>query len=41
MDLIEDERDGISRQRSVIRWDQRKKKYVRESLGQVQLRNAT
>ncbi len=35
MDLIEDEREGISKKRSVVRWDARKKKYVREFLGQV------
>ena len=35
LDLLEDERDGIQRKRSVMRWDARKKKYVRETLGQV------
>ena len=35
LDLIEDEREGIQRRRSVMKWDARKKKYVRQTLGQV------
>ena len=35
MDIVEDERDGIQKRRSVVTWDKRKKKYVRETLGHV------
>ena len=35
LDLVEDERDGLRKSRSVLKWDQKKKKYVREHLGQA------
>ena len=34
MDLVEDEREGARKRQSVLKWDQKKKKYVRETLGQ-------
>ena len=35
LDLVEDERDGLKKRRSVLKWDQKKRKYVREVLGQT------
>ncbi|KAL1508816.1 hypothetical protein AB1Y20_004911 [Prymnesium parvum] len=35
MDLVEDERDGVAKKRSILRWDQKKRKFVRETLGQT------
>ena len=34
MDLVEDEKDGVRKARSVLKWNQKKRKYVRETLGQ-------
>ena len=33
MDLVEDEREGIQKRRSIVQWDAKKKKYVRQTLG--------
>jgi hypothetical protein len=33
LDLVEDERDGVRKARSILKWDQKKRKYVREQLG--------
>ena len=35
LDLVEDEPDGLKKRRSVLKWDQKKRKYVREVLGQT------
>ena len=33
LDLVEDEREGVAKKRSILRWDQKKRKFVRETLG--------
>ena len=33
MDLVDDERDGLRKRQSVLKWDQKKRKYVREATG--------
>ena len=34
MDLVEDEKEGVRKAKSLLRWDHKRRKYVRETLGQ-------
>ena len=34
MDLVEDEKEGVRKRNSVLKWDHKRRKYVRETLGQ-------